>query len=210
MENISIGLLLIAISALGYFSNWLNWRFLNYKWNEWLYFLGAFVHESSHAIFCLLSGAKIAEFKIFVRQPRVSYLKPKLPILGNLFISIAPALIGLLAVYLADKFLLKNYFTIPHLKNITSFPQAFFSFLKQINFSDWKNLLALFFSLNLGAMLAPSRQDLKNIWWLIIILFFFSSPGFTGLGILVIFLILLSILAQSALLILRFLLKIIF
>lgn len=59
MPEPTIGIIIVAVSIFGYISNWLNWRFLNYKINHWLYYLGAFVHETSHAIVCLLIGAMI-------------------------------------------------------------------------------------------------------------------------------------------------------
>ena len=104
MKEITIGIIIIAISVLGYVSNWLNWRFLNYKINLWLYYFGAFVHESSHAIFCLLTGARISEYKVFVKQPHVTYSNSKLPIIGNLLISIAPIFGGLTLLFFINKY----------------------------------------------------------------------------------------------------------
>jgi len=39
----------------------------------------------------------------------------------------------------------------------------------------WKNLITIFLLLNIGAMISPSWQDLKNVWFLMIILIFIPS-----------------------------------
>ena len=109
----TIGIIIIVISFLGYVSNWLNWRFLNYKINHWLYYLGAFVHETSHAVLCLLTGAKISQYKVLAEQPRVVYSSPKVPILGNLLISIAPIFGGLTFLFFLDKYFLINQYIMP-------------------------------------------------------------------------------------------------
>ena len=110
MDQLTVGIIIILISALGYFSNWLNWRFLNYKINHLLYYFGAFIHESSHALVALLMGAKIHKYKVVSIQPQVTYSNPKIPILGNLLISIAPILGGLSFLFLVNKFFLANQF----------------------------------------------------------------------------------------------------
>ena len=98
----NLGVLIILITISGYLSNWINWQFLNYKPVRLLYFLGSFVHETSHAALCLLTGAKIKEFKVFSRQPRVVHSEPKLPILGMPLISLAP-LFGGSAFFIPSK-----------------------------------------------------------------------------------------------------------
>ncbi len=108
----NLGILIITITALGYISNWLNNKYLNFKLTRWLYYLGAAVHETSHAILCILTGAKITEFKIFSKQPRVSHTKSKIPLIGQLLISLAPIAGGLLFIYAINYWLLQGYFTI--------------------------------------------------------------------------------------------------
>jgi hypothetical protein len=192
----TVGIIIIVISILGYISNWLNWRFLNYKINYLLYYLGTFIHESSHAVFCLLTGAKITEYKIFTKQPRVAYVNSRLPIIGNLLISIAPILGGLVFLFFVNKYFLTNQYIMPAFSDWRFFSADFLKFLKQINLLDWKNLVALFLFLNIGAMLAPSWQDLKNVWFLIIILIFIKWPLFTHLGLMAISFILIALIFQ--------------
>jgi len=179
MRELTIGIVIIVISALGYFSNWLNWRFLNYKINHLFYYFGAFIHESSHALVALLTGAKIHQYKFITYQPQVTYSNSKIPILGNLLISIAPIMGGLAFLFLVNKFFLANQFIMPVFSNWKFFISDFWKFIVQINLAKWKDWVAIFLFLNMGAMIGPSWQDLKNVWWLIIILAFiplFLSP----------------------------------
>lgn len=201
MEEVTIGIIIIIVSILGYVSNWLNWHFLNYKINYLLYYFGAFVHESSHAIFCLLTSARISEYKIFVKQPHVSYSNPKLPIIGNLLISIAPILGGLILLFFINKYFFMNQYIMPQFSNWKFLLTDLLKFLRQINIMEWKNLITIFLFLNIGAMIGPSWQDLKNAWFLIIILIFISWSFFTHLGLLAVALILVNIILQIILIV---------
>ena len=60
-------------------------------------------------------------------------------------------------------------------------------------------------SFNAGAMLGPSIQDLKNVWPVLIILFFVGSPLLAGLGLTALSLIFVNIAIQIAAIVLYFL-----
>lgn len=198
----NLGILIIIISILGYFSNYLNYSYLNYSLTRWLYYLGVIIHESSHAILCAFTGAKITEFKIFNRQPHVSHKKSKIPILGQTLISLAPLAGGFLFLYLINKYLLLNYLNIT---NITSWSEILsipLNILSQINVATWQGWIIILLSLNVGAMIGPSSQDLKNIWWVFIILFFIKWPFLTNIGLLIIGLIITNIIIQFSLILL--------
>jgi hypothetical protein len=175
--NISLGILIILIAVLGYISNWINWRFLNYKLVRLLYFVGSFVHESSHALMCILTGAKIKEFKVFSRQPRVVHLEPKVPLLGIPLISLAPIFFGFLFLFLLNRFLLDDYFLVAEVSNIKDVLLIPFEIFSQINLLEWQSWVMIFLFLNVGAMIGPSFQDLKN-FWPVLLLFFFISYSF--------------------------------
>lgn len=198
----NLGILIIIISILGYFSNYLNYSYLNYSLTRWLYYLGVIIHESSHAILCAFTGAKITEFKIFNRQPHVSHKKSKIPILGQTLISLAPLAGGFLFLYLINKYILLNYLNIT---NITSWSEILsipLNILSQINVATWQGWIIILLSLNVGAMIGPSSQDLKNIWWVFIILFFIKWPFLTNIGLLIIGLIITNIIIQFSLILL--------
>ena len=113
----NLGILIIIISILGYFSNYLNYSYLNYSLIHWLYYLGAIVHESSHAMLCVFTGAKITKFHIFYQQPQISHTKSKIPILGQSLISLAPMAGGFLFLYLINKYLLLDYLSVNNISN---------------------------------------------------------------------------------------------
>jgi hypothetical protein len=204
MNELTIGIVIIIISALGYFSNWLNWRFLNYKINHLLYYFGAFIHETSHAILALATGAKIHKYKVITEQPQVTYSNSKIPILGNLLISIAPILGGLTFLFFLNKYFLANQFMMPAFSNWKFFYVDFFKFLKQINLTGWKDWVVIFLFLNMGAMIGPSWQDLKNVWILILILVFIPSALINHLGMLAVAFILINIILQIILMVVVF------
>jgi hypothetical protein len=202
--NTGFGLLIILITALGYLSNWINWRFLNYKLVRLLYFIGSSVHESSHALMCILTGAKIKEFKVFSRQPRVVHLEPRIPLIGIPLISLAPLLGGFLFLFLLNHFWLSNYFTIPSVYNIKDVLLIPFEIFFQINLLEWQSWVMIFLFLNVGAMIGPSFQDLKNFWPILIIFFFVNHPLLLNFCYLVLGLIITNIMVQLVIIFLVF------
>ena len=207
MQNITIGMVVIAISVFGYVSNWINWRFLNYKIVHLLYYLGAFVHETSHAIFCIILGAKVSEYKVFVRDPHVRHSDSKVPFVGNLLISLAPIIGGLLFIFLINKYFLVDKYTMPAFSDLNFFINDLLLLIKQIDITKWQTVIFIFIFLNIGAMIGPSYQDLKNVWPLLIILLFIKSTFFVHLGLLAIALIVINILIQIVLTLSIFLLR---
>lgn len=192
----NFGVLIVLITIFGYVSNWLNWRYLSFPLIKALYYIGATVHELSHAIFCVLCGAKITEFSVFSRQPHVTYQKPKIPFLGNFLISLAPIIGGLAFLFLLNNYFLKDSFILPQIFDIKSLFSAPFYILAQINLLEWRSWIMLFLFFNIGAMIGPSFQDLKNIWPFLIICFFIKWPALLSLCFLVLGLILTNVLIQ--------------
>ncbi|MEI8337590.1 MAG: M50 family metallopeptidase [bacterium] len=201
--NFGIAITLVVI--FGYLSNWLNWKFLNYKITHFLYYVGAVVHESSHAILCILTGAEISEFQVFSNQPHVTHSKSKLPIIGMFLISSAPIYGGLFFLYLINHHLLGNYFTISPIAN--NWQNTLFEplkLLKQINILEWKSWVMLFLFLNIGAMIGPSFQDLKNIWPVVLLMFFVKSYYIADICVIALSLILVNIVIQLSLILLLY------
>lgn len=181
----TLGLIILVIVVLGSMSNWLNWKFLNHSVVRYLYFVGALVHESSHALGCVITGAKIFEFKPFSSEPRVVHGKSRIPLLGEMLISLAPIAGGLFFLYVIDHFVLGNYFSfIAPSFSMHSIWLASLHVIKQFNPLYWQSWVMLLLSLNIGAMLGPSFQDIKNMWLGLIILFFIhlNSAAIIGLG----------------------------
>ena len=176
----SLGLTILLIVIFGYASNWLNWHFLNHTITRYLYYVGACVHECSHALLCLVTGAKITEFSIFSSQPHVTHEKSRLPIIGNLLISSAPIFGGLLFLYLVNHFALADQFSISASDNLHDTLVNIFNLLAQINLLTWQSWVMLLLFINVGAMLGPSFQDIRNIWPIVILLFFVPANIITG------------------------------
>ena len=195
----SLGFTIILVVIFGYISNWLNWHYLNYKVNHLLYYVGAFVHESSHAIMCFVTGAKIYEFKVFSSQPHVTHGYSKIPFLGKILISSAPIFGGVFFLFLINHYVLKDYFIITTIsanwENILVEPLRI---LSQMNLFGWQSWVMIFMLFNSGAMIGPSTQDIKNIWPIVILLFFISSPLFTGISLIALSLITVNIVIQIA------------
>ena len=196
----SFGLIIILVVIFGYISNWLNWRYLNYKVNHLLYYVGAFVHESSHAIMCLITGAKIYEFKVFSSQPHVTHGDSEIPFLGKTLISSAPIFGGVFFLFIINHYVLKDYFVITtfttNWENILIEPLRLIS---QMNLFGWQSWVMIFMLFNSGAMIGPSTQDIKNIWPMVILLFFVSSPLFIEISLIALSLIVVNIFIQITL-----------
>jgi len=134
---------------------------------------GIIIHELSHAVGCLLMGAKIGEIKFFTETGgHVKHGKPKVPVIGQPVISMAPLFgIPLFLFLLAFIF---GFFNIAWFPN--SFPQinspgsawdfATISFIiLWQNFwvhHYWWFLIFLYFALSLVTCIAPSGSDFKN------------------------------------------------
>ena len=192
----NLGLTILLVVFLGYISNWLNWRYLNYKTTQFLYYIGAFVHEASHAILCILTGAKVREFSFFTSTPHVTHTKSKIPLVGNFLISSAPIFGGLFFLYLINHFVLGNRFAIsPFDNDWESTILEPLKLLAQMKF-EWQSLVMILLLLNVGAMIGPSIQDIKNAWPMIILAFFVSSSFLINFCLIAISLILVNITIQ--------------
>jgi hypothetical protein len=192
----SIGLTIILISIFGYFSNLLNNKYLNYKIVRILYFFGAFIHESSHAIMCILTGAKIEKMEIFSSQPKIVHRQSKIPIIGQMLISLAPIAGGFLFIFLINKFVLNNLIIIESSSSWKEIFKISFNFISQINLLSWQGIVFVLLLLNSGAMMGPSFQDIKNIWPALLVLLFIKWSFINSFGIIIICLILANILIQ--------------
>ncbi len=202
MDHASLGLAIVSIVALGYASNWLNWRFLNYRITHLLYYVGAFVHESSHAALCVLTGTKIYEFKVFSSQPHVTHAARRPPFIREFLISSAPIFGGLLFLFLVNQYVLGGSFTVPTFDGQwQDLLMAPIHLIREIRLYAWQSWVMIALFINIGAMLGPSIQDIKNSWPVLVLLFFVSSPVLVNLCFLALCLIAVNIIFQIALII---------
>jgi hypothetical protein len=94
---------------------------------------GTIVHECSHAIMCLVTGATITEFNLLrLEDVKIKYDRPKIPVFGDFLIVFAP-IAGCAAVLIAISFLLDDPVNIKTAvpKDITFTAEGFFAFSKE-------------------------------------------------------------------------------
>ncbi len=153
---------------------------------------GTIVHECSHAIVALLTGARITDFSVMPSGNtlgHIEYTAPKIPFVGNAAISIAP-LIGCPAILL----LISRYFgvhfdfppgTFDILLETRFLLEGTFSFITGLDYLNWKTYVFLYLALTLGAGAAPSKTDIISMRpGLIIIVAAIYALNYLGIDIL--------------------------
>jgi hypothetical protein len=153
---------------------------------------GTIVHESSHAVVALLMGARITDFSVMPSGNTLGHIEhtaPKIPLIGNAAISIAP-LIGCPAILL----LISRYFGVPFDAPPGSFDilmgtrfllEGTLSFIMGLNYFNWKTYVFLYLALTLGAGAAPSKTDITSMLpGLIIIVAAIYALNYFGISVL--------------------------
>jgi len=184
----TVGIYLIIILILGYSSVNIRER-MGLKWLKPFTWLGIFIHEASHALACIITGGKVVGFHISSTAGSVSHYKSKVPIIGPMLIAIAPIFGGLLAVGALNQFWLGTSLGFVS-SNVW---ETFLVVVLSLNFSTLATWVLIILFLNIGVMLGPSIQDLKNIWPLVIVSFFIKSEEVAQILALVIVLIVINI-----------------
>jgi hypothetical protein len=131
---------------------------------------GTIAHELSHAVVALLMGSRITKFSVIPSGDtlgHVEYTTPKIPLIGNAAISIAP-LIGCPAILLLISGYFGVHFDFPPgsfdiLAQTRFLIDGTFSFLTGLDYFNWKTYLFIYLALTLGAGAAPSKTDLKSM-----------------------------------------------
>jgi len=134
---------------------------------------GIIVHELSHAFACLITGAKITEIKFFDEEGgHVTHGKSKIPVLGQVMISLAPLFgipLFLLLLALVAKVSGLAWFpgSLPHINS----PGSFWDFIVTAFNILWQNfwvrhywwfVVFLYLAFSLVVCLAPSGPDFRN------------------------------------------------
>ena len=138
---------------------------------------GVIIHELSHALACRLTGAKIKEINFFLWDGGyVKHSKSKIPILGEFFISFAPVLGGI-----GTLFIFSLIFDLRFTLEIVNFQQLFFQdsiiLIQEIlystkqNWLSWQFWLFLYLIISIIICLIPSKEDIKNAFGGILIIF---------------------------------------
>jgi hypothetical protein len=167
----TIGFDIIIILILGYITVYIRENWLKAKWLKPLTWLGIFIHESCHALASIITGGKVASIKVTSTEGSVSHYPSKVPVIGPMLVALAPLIGGVIIIGSLNYFWLKANLGL----NSTDIIQVFKQFLASLDFFSWQILVWLALCLNVGVMLGPSKQDLKNIWLLVVISFFIKS-----------------------------------
>ncbi len=129
-------------------------------------FVGVLVHEFSHALGCLISGAKIEEISFFSSKGSyVKHGKSKLPFVGSFLISFAPIAGGMAFLWFVPGLL---GLSIPRLSIASSFFESIMTASKELiiftiaNWESWIFWLFVYFAISVVICIVPSKQDLKN------------------------------------------------
>lgn len=103
---------------------------------------GVILHELSHLLFCFLTFARVKKVKLFSSTGGfVEYENPKIPIIGNFLVSVAPFILGSIVIFYLSKIM-----------NVD-----FVSFI-----SSAKYYVYLYLCVTILITLFPSSQDFKN------------------------------------------------
>ncbi|MCZ7402828.1 MAG: M50 family metallopeptidase [Candidatus Methanoperedens sp.] len=139
---------------------------------------GTIAHELSHAFVALLMGARITKFSVIPSGDtlgHVEYTAPKIPLIGNTAISIAP-LIGCPAILLIISGYFGAHFDLPPgsidiLAELRFIIDGAFSFITGLDYLNWKTYVFIYLALTLGAGAAPSKTDIISMLPGLIIIF---------------------------------------
>lgn len=148
---------------------------------------GVILHEFSHALLCLLTGAKIKKIALFDKDGgSVEHEQSKLPVLGSILISLAPFVAGSIAIFFFARWLGLKEVDLSNLKfsyeNIISFVKSIVGGLDLTNYKNW---IIIYLALSVAVTMIPSKQDIKNIavTFIVLAILIFALVQFTSLNL---------------------------
>ncbi len=162
-------LLFILLQALGHAYVLLFNQIAFLRYTLWL---GVFIHEFSHFLACRLTLAPVYEFRAGLSQGYVKHGKSKIPIIGNMLISLAPLFGGVILLVLLFMWVLGldwNAFKgllggkTQYFWGIRAHWDQVWRYFLSIDFGSWRFGVFVILFFNVLAVFNPSRRDLKNI-----------------------------------------------
>lgn len=136
--------LLCATLGLSYAANWFLARVFVGRTYRYLIAPGVIIHEYSHALACIVTGARIRKVRVFeATGGEVVHEPARLPF-GEGLISVAPILGAAIAVYLLAVVLVPGFVG-----------------LGELNISSWQFLAFAYLASSITAAMSPSTQDLR-------------------------------------------------
>jgi len=141
---------------------------------------GVIVHELSHAAGCLVTGATITRMTLFdVGRARVEHSRPRIPVVGQAVISLAPVAGGILVMWgLCVLVAPAQPFGLPSLPvAVSATPEGIGAFVQEtatpvvrlvsgylagLDYGRVRTYVYLYLLISVAITWGPSRQDLRN------------------------------------------------
>lgn len=126
---------------------------------------GVILHELSHALGCLVTGAKITHISFFDRKGgSVEHQKPFIPLVGQVIISLAPLVGGVAIIFLVSKYIGVKEVSLAGMNlSYLSVKETVFNVLRGVSLSSRLDWLIIYLALSMAVTMNPSFQDLKNV-----------------------------------------------
>lgn len=142
--GIHLLLLLVSVLLLSYGVNYWLPRIFTGRTYRYLIAPGVIIHEYSHALGCVITGARIRHVRVFdERGGMVVHEEPRFA-LGQGIISVAPIFGAAIAVYVLAVILVPEFVG-----------------LRELQISSWQFFLFAYLAGSITAAMAPSVQDLR-------------------------------------------------
>lgn len=142
------------IFGASYLINWLLIRSIIRRYYRLFVAPGVLVHELSHALGCLITGAQITEINFWkVSGGHVKHYEPRLPLLGEAIIALAP----IWGTFLVLSFL--TWLMAPQILDVLQ-GTTLATIVDVIDITKWQTWLYLYLVTSLVATIAPSKTDM--------------------------------------------------
>lgn len=178
--NLVVAFAAFILAAYGLRALWvraLPVKALPVKALAWMIAPGVAVHELSHALACVLTGAKVHSMVLFRPDGsgEVRHGPPRIKYIGDMIIALAP-LAGGTACLLLLGWLLRapvKFYSVQtsgvqpdQMRFLLDLVALVWDdlglFLRASSWTDWRTYVFLYFAMCFTLTMAPSRQDLKN------------------------------------------------
>ncbi|MFA5070523.1 MAG: M50 family metallopeptidase [Patescibacteria group bacterium] len=149
---------------------------------------GVIVHEFSHALACIMTGAKVTRISLFSADGGfVEHTRSRLGFLGAVLIALAPVFGGALFLWLLSRWFgfALDFKVIEFSSNILGNIRSLFFSAWNLLISgagDWRFWIFAYLIVSLSVALAPSKQDFMNAFLGLLFLFVIGLAIFYGQG----------------------------
>ncbi|MEI8143157.1 MAG: M50 family metallopeptidase [Candidatus Berkelbacteria bacterium] len=164
-KTIWLMVLILSILLISFLINLLlSNSFLGRYWRIFVA-LGVILHELSHACLCLVTGAQITKMAFFEKEGgHVEHAESKLPLFGQILISMAPLFVGAIAIYFISNLIgikvAPIYFDNLSFASLFNVLKGLISTLSLHSVYFWA---LLYLALSIAVTMTPSAKDVSNV-----------------------------------------------